>query len=142
MEVSEYDISELAEGMSVHYTTRFTRENIDTFAALSGDVSPLHVNQDFGKSSQFGVNLVHGLLISAHFSTLIGVFLPGKRALLTGLNVEFVQPVPVDSEVTLSASIVSVSKSQQAVSIRLLAFLDGQICIEGQARVKLLESTN
>ncbi len=137
-EVCTYDIADIEEGMSVHYTVLLSREAVNAFAELSGDISPLHVDEGFGRSSLFGGNLVHGMLIVSHFSSLVGVFLPGRNALLAGMDVSFVKPVPVGSEITVSAAVRSVQKGSRMIGLKLLAFLDGEVCVEGSAKVKVL----
>ena len=138
MEVATLDIPDIEEGMSVSYTTTVTKKNVRDFADVSGDVSPLHVDEHFGKRTQFGGNIVHGLLISSYFSTIVGVLLPGRNALLNGMNLNFIKPVPVDSEITVSAMVTKVERVNRMIVLRLLAFLDGEVCVEGTARVKVL----
>jgi 3-hydroxybutyryl-CoA dehydratase len=138
MSISTFDISDIEEGMSVSYTTRITRDNVNSFASLSGDVSPLHVDEDFGKKTIFGGNIAPGLLIASHFSTIVGVLLPGRNALLSGISLDFIKPVPVDSEVTVSASVTKVQRPNRMIVLRLLAFLEGEVCIEGSALVKVM----
>lgn len=137
-DVRDYDIESLREGMSYHYTTHITLKDVEAYADVCGDCSPLHVDQQFGADSPFGGNLVHGMLIASHFSTLVGVFLPGKNCLLAGMDVEFVRPVPVGSEITVSASVASIQRIQGMILVKLLAYLDGMVCVQGQARVKLM----
>ncbi|MBN2121155.1 MAG: MaoC family dehydratase [Candidatus Omnitrophica bacterium] len=138
MTLSTFDISDIEEGMSVSYITRVRKKDVKAFAELSGDVSPLHVNEDFGKKTPFGGNIAHGLLTASYFSTIVGVLLPGRNALLSGIDLDFIRPVPVDSEVTVSASVVKVQRPNRMVVLKLLAFLEGEICLEGAARVKVM----
>lgn len=135
--VKDYDIESLREGMSYHYTTQVTTKDVESYADICGDCSPLHVDRQFGAKSSFGGNVVHGMLVASHFSTLVGVFLPGKNCLLTGMEVEFVRPIPVGSEITVSASIVSIQRVHRMILVKLLAYLDGMVCVQGQARVKV-----
>jgi len=136
----DYDIESLQEGMSYHYTTQMTAKDVDSYADICGDCSPLHVDHQFGAKSSLGGNVVHGMLIASHFSTLVGVFLPGKNCLLAGMDVEFIRPVPVGSEITVSASIASIQRVHRMILVRLLAYLDGMVCVQGQAKVKLMAS--
>ena len=140
MEVAEHNLEDLTVNMSVSYETTITSDEVNGFAELSGDVSPLHVDPDFGSKTVFGTNLVHGMLISSHFSTIVGVLLPGRNALLNGIELDFLKPVPVDSELTVSVSIIRIQRSDRMIVLRLLAILDGVICVKGKARVKIMSS--
>jgi acyl dehydratase len=42
-----------------------TETDIVTFAGLSGDYNPLHVDEEFCKTTQFGTRIAHGPLIYA-----------------------------------------------------------------------------
>jgi len=66
------------------------------------------------------------------------VLLPGRNALLSGINLDFVKPIPVNSEITVSASVTKVQRANRAIVLRLLAFLNGEICVEGSALVKVV----
>jgi 3-hydroxybutyryl-CoA dehydratase len=136
-EARAYRLEDLVVGMSVHYTTRVTRKDVAAFARLCGDVSPLHVDRDFGAASAFGGNIVHGMLASSHFSTLAGVYLPGENAVLAGMNLSYTSPIPVGSQVTFSARIARISRPQGSITLNLLAFVDGDVCIRGEAAVKV-----
>ncbi len=69
---------------SVHSFTRtITHDDVLKFAELSGDLNPLHLSEVFGRSSQFGKNVVHGMLTASLFSTLLGMYCPGVGAPLT-----------------------------------------------------------
>lgn len=139
MTVSDYNIDDLEIGMSVHYKTTITKNEVEGFAEISGDISPLHVDEEFGKKSVFGTNIVHGVLIASHFSTVVGVMLPGKNALLTGMDIDFVKPVPVGSEVMISAAIKKIQTATRMIELRLLAFYKGEICVKGVAKAKVME---
>jgi len=139
MNVREYDIDDLKEGMSAHYTTCIDADAVAQYARLCGDKSPLHVDEAFGRRSTFECNLVHGMLIASHFSTVVGVLLPGKNALLASMHTDFIAPVPVGAEVTISGSVTSVNHAQRIITLRLLAFVDGEVCSSAEATVLVME---
>ena len=65
--------SEISEGDVYSFSRAITRHDVLAFAKLSGDFNRLHVDEDFGKKSQFKANLVHGMLAASLFSTLVGM---------------------------------------------------------------------
>ena len=40
-----------------------TEEDIDTFAQVSGDTNPLHLNEQFARKTPFGARIAHGALV-------------------------------------------------------------------------------
>jgi len=57
--------------------------------AISGDTSPIHGSEIEAKARGYRNRVVHGLLTSSLYSTLVGVHLPGRHGLLLGLNLKF-----------------------------------------------------
>lgn len=135
MTVRNLGIDDVRPGMFVSYDTVLGNAEVEAFAHLTGDVSPLHVSGEYGRSTPFGTNLIHGMLIGGHFSTIVGVLLPGRRALLNGIRLNFLRPIPVESTVTISAKVRAVSHSASALTLDLVALRLGEICVTGQATV-------
>ena len=48
-----------------------TEADIVTFAGLSGDYNPLHINEEYCKTTQFGTRIAHGPLVYAIAAGLI-----------------------------------------------------------------------
>lgn len=141
IDIAQLSISDIRQGMNVQYSTTLGSQQVNEFANLSGDISPLHVDKSFGKSSIHGTNIVHGMLIASHFSTLVGVFLPGRNALLTGVDIDFIRPVKVGSNVVISGTVQSVQHVQQTISLKLFAFVNNDVVAKGSARVKITDHT-
>jgi acyl dehydratase len=84
--------------------------DINLFAGLVGDFTPIHIDEVFAKSSPFGTRIAHGPLAMA---TAIGMLTQtgvlGERVIaLLNLNWDFSAPVKIDdtirSRVTLAQS--------------------------------------
>ncbi|MEE2932199.1 MAG: MaoC/PaaZ C-terminal domain-containing protein [Pseudomonadota bacterium] len=135
--VRDLSIEELSPGMFASFDTLLGRSKVDGFASLTGDISPIHVDPAYGEGLPYGGNIVHGMLTAGYFSTLVGVLLPGRRALLSSLSVDFREPIPVGSMVTITCRIVSINVSASTLKLNLIALHEGQICARGQAIVKV-----
>jgi len=75
--------------------------DIDLFAGLVGDFTPIHVDEVFAKSSPFGARIAHGPLAMA---TAIGMLtqtgILGERVIgLLNLNWDFCGPVKIDDTI-------------------------------------------
>lgn len=90
--MNEYGWDDLSVGMSHGFDAVVTDELMRGFLAQTGDVNPLHVDREYARSRGFEDRVVYGLLTSAFYSTLVGVYLPGRNALLQGLSVTFNKP--------------------------------------------------
>ena len=72
---------------------------MENFLALTRDTNPMHTSADYAKSNGFKDTLVYGLLTTSFYSTLAGVYLPGKHCLLQEVSAQFTKPVFVSGKV-------------------------------------------
>ena len=56
------------------------------FEAITGDVSPIHMDAEYAQKRGYPGRVVYGMLGASLFSTLAGVYLPGEHCLLHGGN--------------------------------------------------------
>jgi acyl dehydratase len=60
--------------INVGETASFSKTLLDTdlslFSAISGDFDPIHVDDEFAKTTPFGRRIAHGILCMAMFSTV------------------------------------------------------------------------
>jgi 3-hydroxybutyryl-CoA dehydratase len=90
-------------GDSASLKKSIQEKDVETFARLTGDTNPLHMDESFAKKTKFGARVSHGMLTSSFISTLIGMDLPGKGSILTNISLDFKKPVFIGD--TLIASI-------------------------------------
>ena len=88
----EYKWSDLHIGFKHGFDASFSAQDVSTFAALSGDINPLHVDEAYALKAGFPGPVVFGMLTSSLYSRLVGVYLPGKFALLQGMDIDFSSP--------------------------------------------------
>ncbi|MEG1594864.1 MAG: MaoC family dehydratase [Lachnospiraceae bacterium] len=72
---------------------KITQEDVNQFAAVTGDYNALHFNEEFAGKSFFGKRVVHGMLISSLVSTVMGMELPGAGTIFMKQETEFLKPV-------------------------------------------------
>ncbi len=127
--MNEYRWADLAIGMRREFAVVVTPASVDAFAALTGDTNPLHLDSESARAAGFRERLVHGMLTASYYSTLVGIHLPGRYALLHSLNVEFALPVYPGDTLTVSGAIVFLSEAIQ------MAEIDAEIRNGERARV-------
>ena len=89
-------------GFSFEKTIKLSEEDISTFAKLSGDLNPLHHNEDIAKASRFGGIIASGPQSSALFMGTIATYLaPGYLVLGMRIEGEFRAPVRPDLELQI-----------------------------------------
>ena len=121
------------------FKRKFTYEDVKAFATLSGDKNPLHVDKTFGKNSQFGQNVVHGMLISSLFSTLVGMYCPGEKSLYLSQSLEFRRPLFIGQTVQVRGTVVEKNDSVKIITMVTEILRNDEKLVTGLAKVKILD---
>jgi NAD(P)-dependent dehydrogenase (short-subunit alcohol dehydrogenase family)/acyl dehydratase len=85
-----------ADAGAVRRTVQIERQDVDAFAAASGDRNPLHVDPAFGRRTAFGEPVVHGALATI---ALLGGLPQDALAGLTRVRASFAGPVLIGAPV-------------------------------------------
>lgn len=105
----EYTFDELSVGMTESFTKRITTEMEDAFRLITGDENPLHRDDEYAKEvsgGKFKSHVAFGMLTASLYSTIAGMYLPGKYSLIHSLErVDFKKPVFVGDELTVTGTV-------------------------------------
>jgi 3-hydroxybutyryl-CoA dehydratase len=117
--MNEFIFDELKIGEEATFGAEITEEMMGNFFAISGDSNPLHLEQEYAHKFGFKGRVVYGLLTSSFYSTLVGVYLPGKYALLQGIKkINFLKPVFIGDQLRISGQISHVNEAYKVVEIK------------------------
>jgi len=111
--------------------------DIDAFASVSGDYSSLHVDETYASTTPFEHRVVHGMLLGAYMSSLIGMQLPGKSALLVRESLEFKKPAYIGTKIKVSVKLVSKSEATRLIELATSITSEGVLLAEGSATVQV-----
>src|SRR6056297_910939 len=91
-----------------HYEKEFivTDEKVKTFAEISGDDNPLHVDDEFATKTRFGKRIAHGILITSFISKVIGRDFPGDGTIYVSQQVRFKRPVFIKDRVIVKIEVL------------------------------------
>ena len=99
---------------SASFEVDVSDKDIQTFAELTGDFNPLHINADYAATTNFEGQVVHGALLVGYISRLLGMHIPGEKCIINNFTVKLSSPVYVDSKIKVSGSIKQYSKSLES----------------------------
>ncbi len=117
-----------------------TQKDVETFAALTGDFNPLHVDEEFAKRTLFQKPVVHGMLSASFISTMIGMGLPGAGALWMSQTLEFLSPAHIGDTLCVVATVKQKSDALRVLLLKILICNQrGQELIKGESSIKVLE---
>jgi 3-hydroxybutyryl-CoA dehydratase len=138
--MSDFRWSDLHEGLKVQFEATVTVAMMDAFRSMSGDVNPLHADPAFAASAGYRGVVAFGLLTSALYSRLVGVHLPGRFALLQGIDLDFVKPVFIGERLMVSGEIVHLTEACRRIEMRAkIENSTGEVVSRAKIRVGLHE---
>jgi 3-hydroxybutyryl-CoA dehydratase len=117
--VSALSFEDICAGQEFSFEVTITAADIDAFAAVTGDISPVHVEEEFALSRGFTGRVVHGAFLVGLASRLVGVHLPGRDCLLLDLRIKFSEPTVVGYAVRVTGTVDQISEATRSVVIRL-----------------------
>jgi len=88
-----FTIDEMTIGQSASFAKTITEADVYMFAGISGDMNPVHINEEYAKDTMFKKRIVHGILGVSLISTVFGMYLPGPGSIYMNQNVTFKAPV-------------------------------------------------
>ena len=133
--------NEIKVGDTETITKIISESDVSSFVDLTGDDNPLHVDENYAKNTSFKKRVVHGMLVASYISTVIGTKLPGKGALWLSQSLEFLSPVRIGDQITVSVEVIHKSDSQNVITLDVeIRTGENSIVQRGQANVKILET--
>lgn len=137
MQVRDWTWETLYEGAEAGFEHRIEAEDVRAFATLSGDHNPLHVDSDYARHSGHPAPVVHGAMLGALVSRLVGMELPGRRSLLLNLKLSFAAPTYPGDTLSVHGRVQSMHADQRAVVLRVEIHCDDELRARGTALVRV-----
>jgi len=110
-------IDDFFPGQHAAFTKTFTDDDVRRFIEITGDVNPLHVDDDFAARTRFGRRVIHGMLTASILSTMVGMLLPGSGAIYRSQSISFLRPVHAGDTVTAHFVVLSVDRDKHRLVI-------------------------
>jgi phosphate acetyltransferase/phosphate butyryltransferase len=129
-----FDEIEVGEGAALERT--LSREDIELFAVMSGDVNPAHVDQEYANSDVFHKIIAHGMWGASLISTLLGTRLPGPGTIYLEQTLRFRHPVMIGDTIGVSVLATAKDPARHRISFdcRCINQRD-EVVIDGTANV-------
>ena len=107
--MKEYTFDELYVGQTESFTKEMTTEMEDMFRRITGDENPLHRDDGYATevgNGKFPSHVTFGMLTASLYSTLAGMYLPGKYSLIHSFEkLDFKKPVFAGDVLSVSGTI-------------------------------------
>lgn len=111
---------EIQIGESASFSKTITEADIILFAGFSGDFNPLHMNEEYAKTTIFGKRIAHGGLAASLLAPVLGNQLPGLGTVALETVTKFRKPTYIGDTITCTVQVVSKNTRMQSVTMKIL----------------------
>lgn len=118
--VENITFDEIAIGQSARLIRTLTLDDIEAFAAVSGDTNPAHLDKEFASGSLFHEVVGHGMWSASLISTLLGTQFPGSGTIYLDQSLHFKKPVKVGDTLTVLLTVIAKDNEQKSVQFNCL----------------------
>jgi acyl dehydratase len=125
-----------AIGARASLTRVFTSQDVEAFAALSGDRNPLHFDAAFVERTALGRLIVHGGLTTGLFNALVAEQIPGPGSVFLHQEWDYPAALGIGEEVTAEIEVIEARTDKPITRLRCRAWLaDGTEVLKGESLV-------
>lgn len=130
---------ELKIGDNFSTSRTVTDELIRKFAEISGDHNPLHLDEEFAKTTRFGRRIAHGMLSGAFISAVLGYEFKERKIVYLSQTMKFTAPVFIGDTVTATATVLNIREDKGIVVLETVCTnQNGETLVKGEAAVMIL----
>lgn len=130
-----HTFSSLTVGDTHTDTRTITMDDVRTFAEVTGDDNPIHIDEAAAAESRFGRPVVHGVFLLGLASKVLGRDFPGDGSIAVSLEARFLRPVPVGETVTLEVRVAEKIEARGHVRMKMHGYVGGKMAFGGEAVV-------
>ncbi|MCJ8300642.1 MAG: MaoC family dehydratase, partial [Pseudomonadales bacterium] len=112
-----YYLEELTLDMQASIEKTITAADVQMFASLSGDNNPIHLDEEYAKTTSFGRCIVHGMFSAALISAVAGTKLPGPGGVYLSQELKFRKPIFIDDTAVATLTITDINARRGRVTM-------------------------
>lgn len=118
--MNTYRYEDLEVGHSESFSVKVTEEALDMFKTITGDVNPLHNNDNYAKARDYKGRVAYGMLTASYLSTLAGVYLPGENSLIHSVKTKFSKPVYPGDTLQIEGTIEEMNDTFKLIVVKVV----------------------
>ncbi|HEX4370698.1 MAG TPA: MaoC family dehydratase [Rhizomicrobium sp.] len=125
---------DLKVGQSASVENTVTEEDVQAFGKATGDMNPVHFDEEYAKTTLFRGRVAHGVLSIGFISAVLGMKLPGEGTIFVSAKVEFKAPVRIGDTVVTTGTVKEIGERRRVV-MDCLCSVNGNPVVIGEALV-------
>jgi 3-hydroxybutyryl-CoA dehydratase len=130
-------LKEIKIGEKANFTKTVTEHDVYTFAGITGDFNPAHIDEDYAKKSRFEKRIAHGILTAGLISAVLGMQLPGPGSIYVSQTLKFLLPVYLTDTIASDVEFAEIIAEKNRVCFLTRCLnQNGEIVAEGESILK------
>lgn len=138
--VAGLSFEEIELGMQASLETKVAEGDIQSFAAITGDHNPVHVDEAYAAGTPFKRRISHGMLTASYISAVFGMRLPGPGAIYVTQTLNFRRPVWINDQITTTVTVAELFPQKRRVLFECVCKnAEGKVVLQGEAMLMVPE---
>ncbi|MCR5746604.1 MAG: MaoC family dehydratase [Lachnospiraceae bacterium] len=117
--MNTYTFDEINIGQISDFTVEVKEEMLDAFKGITGDINPLHNDEEYAKGKGYKGKVVYGMLTASFMSTLAGVYMPGERSLIKEMHIKYTKPVYIGDTLLVTGEVTEMHESFNMIVLKV-----------------------
>jgi 3-hydroxybutyryl-CoA dehydratase len=138
--IAQYSLDDIEPGLTKKFRVKVTESLVNEFAKITGDYSPIHMEEAYAGTTKFKQRISHGMLVGSFFSRLVGMHLPGKNGVLLSYSIKHLLPCFLDQEIVVEGIVTEKSTSTRIITLKAtVTDSSGKTLVDGILKVFVSE---
>ena len=138
--IAQYRLDDIEPGLTKNFRVNISESLVNEFAKITGDFSPIHMEEGFARTTKFKQRISHGMLVGSFFSRLVGMHLPGKNGVSLSYSIKHLLPCFLDQEILVKGIVMDKSNSTRIITLKAtITDSYGKTLIDGILKVFVSE---
>ena len=127
---------DISVGQTASFSKQVEETDIQMFSAVSGDVNPVHLDEEFAAGTMFKERIANGMLTGAVISAALAMELPGPGCIYLGQTLRFTRPVKIGDRITAHLEVTAKQDDKKIITLACeVSNQDGKVVASGEAQV-------
>ena len=128
-----YHFEDLEIGMEASFAKTVSEADIVSFAEVTGDKNPVHLDADYAAKTIFKAPIAHGMLTAGYISAVFGMEMPGPGAIYVSQTLNFRAPVRQGDRVVAKVRVMELYPAKRRARFECTCSVGDKVVLEGEA---------
>jgi len=127
-------LRDFAIGEKAQTRKAISEDDVASFANLTGDFNPVHLDDEYAQKTRFRGRIIHGMLTAGLISAVLGMKLPGPGCIYLSQDLKFIRPARIGDTLTAEVEVERWDASKKIVGLKTRCYnQEGEDVVTGSA---------